>query len=217
MAQILIFGDSITDGSSDSMGGWADRLRQYFWVRNITGDIDNDEYYWLYNLGISGDLTTDVLKRIEVESIARKVAQRAKGVVFVFAIGINDSALEGTTNPSPHLNVDQFSKNYQSLISFAKKYTDKILCINITPVDETKTNPIYDNLWYKNDRIQQFNEVIKEVATKNQANFIDIHAPFSEEPNFVKMMIDGLHPNDHGHLWMLEHIKPQVLKILNIR
>ncbi len=112
MAQILVFGDSITDGSADTMGGWADRLRQYFWRKNIKLAPEKG-YYWLYNLGISGNLTEDVLDRIEVESLARKVHKKEKGVVFVFAIGINDSSLKGSKNPQARCTPEQFTQNYE--------------------------------------------------------------------------------------------------------
>jgi len=214
MAQILVFGDSITDGSSDSRGGWADRLKQYFWRKNIKGDIVNNEYYWLYNLGISGNMTPDVLKRIKVESIARKVERRAKGVVFIFAIGINDSALEGEGNPKPRLVEEEFAKNYETLVSFAKQYTNKILCVGLTPVDEAKTNPIYNVLWYNNDRIKSFNSVIKKVAAKNKVGFIELHRPFIKQQDSKNLLIDGLHPNNKGHKWMYEYIKPHVLNLL---
>lgn len=214
MAQILVFGDSITDGSSDSKGGWADRLKRFFWLKNIRGDIVGNEFYWLYNLGISGNMTNDVLRRIEVESLARKVENNSKGVVFVFAVGINDSALEGATNLSPRVNMEQFAKSYEKLVTFAKKYTDKMLCVGITPVDEQRTKPIYDVFWYKNDRIQLFNSIIEKIASKRKADFIELYRPFFEETNFKNMLSDGLQPNDRGHEWMYEYIKPHVLKVL---
>lgn len=61
---ICIFGDSITWGASDSeKGGWVERLKIYFGEKY---DIN------VYNLGISGDATEDLLVRIEKELRSRK-------------------------------------------------------------------------------------------------------------------------------------------------
>ena len=61
---VLIFGDSITWGAYDpEQGGWATRLRNYFEEKD--NDID------VYNLGISGDTTADLLERIEIEAKSR--------------------------------------------------------------------------------------------------------------------------------------------------
>lgn len=214
MAQILIFGDSITDGSTDAMGGWADRLKQYFWQQNIKNGFDS-EYHWVYNLGISGNQTADVLKRIEVESIARKVNNKNRRVVFVFAIGINDSYLVGKQDPKPSVSNVEFKNNYQKLINFAKQYTENVLCLEITPVDETKTSPIYAEYWYKNDRIKEFNKIIRELASKNSATLVQLFDEYINRPHFLQMLDDGLHPNDEGHEWMLNKVKPTLEEILN--
>lgn len=216
MAQILVFGDSITDGSSDTEGGWADRLKRFLWVKNVKGEIAGNEFYWLYNLGISGNMTADVLKRIEVESVARKVGREDKGIVFVFAIGVNDTALVGRENPKNRVSDGAFSNNYQQLLTFAKQYTDNILCVGITPVDETRTCPIYDEFWYKNQRIQHFNELIRSTAQKNGVEFLELYNSFTATQNYVDLLDDGLHPNNEGHKWMYEYIRPYVMKMLEI-
>ncbi|MDO8436493.1 MAG: SGNH/GDSL hydrolase family protein [bacterium] len=66
---ICIFGDSITWGAYDPQnGGWVNRLRNYFEVQDE--DID------VYNLGISGDSTTDLFGNIEMEVIIILTIQR---------------------------------------------------------------------------------------------------------------------------------------------
>ncbi len=74
---ICIFGDSITWGAFDyKNGGWVGRLRNYF--------EEKDEEIEVYNLGVAGNKTKDLLARFENEVKVRKVD------VIVFAIGIND-------------------------------------------------------------------------------------------------------------------------------
>ena len=57
---INIFGDSIAWGAYDEMGGWANRLKQYF-------SEDKENYIEVYNLGVSGDNSEKLLKRFFVE------------------------------------------------------------------------------------------------------------------------------------------------------
>ncbi len=58
--QISIWGDSITHGSCDEVGlGWVGRFRNSF----PTGD-----YVGVYNRGVSGDTTEDLLKRFSIEA-----------------------------------------------------------------------------------------------------------------------------------------------------
>jgi len=63
---ILIFGDSITWGAYDpEQGGWATRLRNYFEAKNHDVDV--------YNLGISDDITSGLLNRVEAEVKSRSL------------------------------------------------------------------------------------------------------------------------------------------------
>ncbi len=68
MSQILIFGDSNTYGAWDPDGGWVARLRKFADEKNMEG---KDYFVLVYNLGIDGDDTSGVLKRIESETVAR--------------------------------------------------------------------------------------------------------------------------------------------------
>ena len=62
MAQIFIFGASSTYGAWDEKSGWADRLKQYFHQRVINSN--DKDYFLVYNLGISGEDTRGLLRRI---------------------------------------------------------------------------------------------------------------------------------------------------------
>src|SRR5271157_5203514 len=84
--QILVFGDSITYGACDSEGGWVQRLRKFLDGKNL---INTEVYYSVYNLGVWGNAIEDLLKRLEFETKQR--IEENEEVMFVFAIGVNDS------------------------------------------------------------------------------------------------------------------------------
>jgi lysophospholipase L1-like esterase len=51
--------------------------------------------------------------------------------------------------------------------------------------------------------------VMKELLTEKEIDFLDFYnngpeKPLSKEPN--EFFLDGLHPNDKGHLWIAEQV-----------
>ena len=78
---ICIFGDSIVWGAADTeKQGWVNRLAIY-----CSNNLDYNCF--IYNLGIPGETTTGLLKRLELESSARMPTK------IVIAIGTNDARI----------------------------------------------------------------------------------------------------------------------------
>lgn len=194
---ILIFGDSITWGAYDPrQGGWATRLRNYFEEKDNDTDV--------YNLGISGDTTADLLARIEVEAKSREP------ILIIFAIGINDAQFVHSTN-SLRTSLDEFQQNLAKLLTIAKRYTDKIVFTGLTRVDETKTNPIPWNTdkSYTNENVERLDNAIEKFCEKNRLKFIAMRNVIANDD-----LIDGLHPNTKGHIKIFNRMKPEIGSIL---
>ena len=207
MAQILAFGDSITDGAYDEQCGWAARMQRSIMAANLKKDTVREETDWFYNLGISGNTAQDVLLRIDTEAKARKVFREDTRSIILFAIGTNDSAAYGRAD-NFLCTGEEFRKNLHMLASKTQSDQTRIMFIGLMPVIERLTTPIYDDVWYTNDRISSFNDVIREVAYDLSATFIDLKK--DDESNNEAYFIDGLHPNSQGHEWMFKKIKPVV-------
>jgi len=183
MAQILVFGDSIVYGAWDREGGWVERLRKFLF----------DKEFLVYNLGVSGDTTEDLLNRFEFEAEQR--LDENEETIIIFSIGIND-----TLRTSP----EKFKENIRKLIGLAQKFTQKIIFVGLTPVDEEKTE-------YKNEYIQQYNEIIKSICSENKLLFIDILGDW-QETNYKILLEDGLHPNSQGHEKIFIKVKESLVK-----
>ncbi len=197
MANICVFGDSITWGANDSeQGGWVNRLRNYYQSKGLRVDKDVD----VYNLGVSGDNTEDLLKRFQVELEARL---GEKITFVVFAIGINDSQFVISKNEN-RIPVEIFQVNLKTLIKEAKKYTDKIAFVGLTQVDESKTVPIPWNKdkRYTNDDIEKYNEIIQIVADEEGTVYIDMKGVVG-----LENLGDVLHTDSEGHRKMFEKVK----------
>lgn len=189
MTSILVFGDSITWGAWDKRGGWVCRLKEY-----LSPDI------LIYNFGVSGDTTEDLLKRLECELNSIRDEK-----VVLFQIGINDSSM---LNGKNKVSADEFERNLNEIIKITRKFTDKILFVGLTPVNENRTAPVEwdENLFYKNEFVEKYNEILEEVAFHNDIPFVSLLDKLDE-----KMLEDGLHPNSDGH----EIIFREVVRNLN--
>lgn len=190
---ILIFGDSITWGAYDpEQGGWATRLRNYFEEQD--NDVD------VYNLGISGDTTADLLERIEVEAKSREPN------LIIFAIGINDAQFIHSAN-GLRVSPNGFQQNLAKLLAIGKKFTDKVVFVGLTRVDESKTTPIPWNTdkSYTNENIERLDKVIKKFCEDNKLKFIPMESVVGNDD-----LIDGLHPNTKGHIKIFERMRSEI-------
>jgi len=198
---ICIFGASITYGALDvEFGGWVNRLRLYLDKKGYDGEV--------YNLGISGENSSALLKRFNNEVHARKTKK------IIFSTGTNDSIYlkREKRNFVPE---KQFEKNIRKLLAQAKGITKTIVFVGLIPVDEPKLNPIpwYKNGVYKNKNVKEYNDAVKKICKERKIQFIDLFDYFDKIKNYKKLLsTDGLHPNSSGHKLMFEKIK-KVIKL----
>ena len=202
MSIICVFGDSIVWGASDSeKGGWVERLKVFMW-ENYDSDV--------YNLGVSGEKTPNILKRFESETKAR--TEEGEDVILIFAIGINDSYFIHSKNDfmTPP---DSFKSNIQGIIERAQKVSPKIIFVGLTPIEESKTTPIpWDtDKSYKNENIKKYNEVINSVCKHKDIPFVEIFDNWMRS-DYKNLLEDGLHPNSEGHKKIFETVRDYLIQ-----
>lgn len=197
MFAICVFGDSIVFGRGDNLNrGWVGRLRKYF--------ESKDQYNAVYNLGIPGNSTTDLLDRLDIECKARlKQHHEGDRFVILIGIGINDSRFVDSPG-NPQTEIDVFKKNILKIINIAKKYTNEIVFVGLTPVDEKLTNP-YENTFFFNNRVKEFDQIIKNSCNEKGVLFLDMLEKI--DMDHTKFLDDGLHPNAQGYEKMYEIVK----------
>jgi lysophospholipase L1-like esterase len=192
--RICIFGDSITWGAVDpENGGWVAQLRGYFET--------NDDYdIAIYNNGISGDNTDDLLKRFEVECAAREPQ------IIIFAIGINDSQ-HIKSEGAKGVSLEKFQNNLVELINLAKNFSDKIIFVGLTKVDEVSIPEIWGTEnFYDNNIIAKYNSIIEKISAEHRLPFVNLLDLLE-----AKDLDDGLHPNSEGHKKIFLRIKEFLL------
>ena len=205
MANILIFGDSITYGAWDIEGGWVARLRKFVDEKIF---VDPNYYNLVVNLGISGNNSENILKRFEFE-VQQRVKEERENVV-IFAFGTNDSQIYQGKN---RVSLEKFKDNLNELLKLSKKFSSKAIFIGLFPVDESRSDPIpwATEKSYLNNEIKKYNEIINGFCKSNNLIFIDIFNRFINK-NYQKLLDDGVHPNTEGHKQMFEIIKDVLMK-----
>lgn len=186
---IGVWGDSITFGSNDSEAlGWAGRLRKI---------LSFDDYEHLYNFGICGETTEDLLKRFCIEAEAIEPSD------IIFAIGINDSKYPGESDINK-VPLSEFQKNLEELIAQAKTFTNKITIIGATKVNDEQRSAKSNRFF--NNEIQKYNNVMKDAAERHRLVFIDVFDILDPKTDLA----DGLHPNAQGYQKMFETINDKL-------
>lgn len=203
MHAILCFGASITFGR----GAVADKG----WVSLLTDAFaSKDKYNVVYNLGICGDGTADLLERMETECKARIVRHRpGDRYDIIISIGINDTRI---IDGKPQLSQDAYRTNMLRILDIAKKYGDSVSFVGLTPVDEELTNP-YEDTVLTNARIQEFDKVAQDCCKERAALFIPMFDLLMQH-DLREILEDGLHPDEKGYSVMFDVIKKKIEKIL---
>jgi lysophospholipase L1-like esterase len=206
--RILIFGDSIAQGYYDlASGGWAnllfiDGLKQKVRRTDNTSEI--------FNLGVSGDTIRGVRERLESELEARRWEDEP--FVLIFAIGFNDTRFDDNT---PYSTPLKFQSELEALHQTASKYSNKIVYVGLTSVDEAESAPWQfntgnQNIIWTNERIALFDAVIKDIASSHAATYVPLLDTFLEKQKTIPLHADGIHPNDAGHQLIFERVSQAI-------
>jgi lysophospholipase L1-like esterase len=188
--EIGIWGDSITFGSCDSEAlGWAGRLRK---------TLPPDDSNQLYNFGICGETSEDLLRRFDIEAKAIGPGR------IIFAFGINDSKFPSESDVNKVSPVE-FEKNINKLLQQGRKYTDQITFVGLTKVDDEWRSVRGSR--FLNEEIEKYDSIIKEIAEKNDCSYISVLDVINPKTD----LSDGLHPNATGYQKMFEKIKSEFI------
>lgn len=207
--RVLVFGASITQGFYDTNGGWVGRLWRHYTSNLLNGGPD----ITIFNLGISGDGSDRLVKRFRPETEARK--SPGEEFAFVFSIGTNNSWVRA--NGQEISTPQQYESDLRNLISQAREYSSKIMFVGIAPCDEDRAHPVPWNkdIFFTNDRLRTFEEVIKKTCREENIKHVPIFYVVKSKLDKENIYEDGLHPNDAGHQLIFELVQPELDKLLN--
>ena len=184
----LALGDSTGAGVGARDGGYVARL-----FKRIVALRPGSE---VTNLCISGATTGDVLRT----QLERGI--RSDPHLITLGIGINDIG--------HGVSLEQFSKNYEELLSRLRTDTKAAIVVtNIPDISSAPRIPPSMRQEYRQE-IVAFNQKLGEIASRHQVSLFDIyavtHQQLASHPEFFSA--DGFHPSDEGYQFWAEQMWP---------
>jgi len=186
-----IFGDSVVQAEYVK-NSWPTLLREF-----LEEKYKND-WFDFFNLGIGGNTTYDILKRLKNECEARMSTQ------IVFGIGVNDSGYYKNSGDQI-VPKEKFAGNLGKIIEISKKFTSDITFVGLVLGDDSLLQPFPESSQgksYSRDRVVEYDKALENVATENGCKYIYLFDKLNNGD-----FMDGLHPNEKGHNKMFEEIK----------
>jgi acyl-CoA thioesterase-1 len=190
----VALGDSTGYGVGAREGGYVKRLFDRINERRPNSTLQN--------LCVSGATTDDVMRG----QLERAVALNPDLVTV--GIGINDIG--------HGLTIEQFSKNYEMILSTLKEKTHaRIVVTNLPDVSSAPRIPDSMQSTYQR-QIDQFCQRLMEIAERQGVTVFDIYTITKHElpshPEYFSN--DGFHPSDEGYELWATQMWPTVAKVI---
>lgn len=197
---IVFYGDSVTDTDRfwnpefPQGGGYAGMVINHLKTKY------NHLNLKVKNLGISGNRTCDLVKRLP------EVYQENPDIVFIL-IGVNDAWRKYDMNDET--THEQFKKNYQTILDGLYKFNQNIKIVMIEPF----TLPLADWVVQIREDLDPKIEIIKDIANEYNLPLVLMDEIYKEHAKIIsqdRLVVDGIHPTILGHALIAE----QVINIL---
>ena len=186
--KLAFLGDSITDIRWQPDGGY---------VVPVVNSLRNAgiKVQPIY-AGKSGNTTRDMLYRLNT-------VIKEKPDVILFMGGINDIWKN-------RIEFTESQKNIESIIKQVKDKKIKLIIISLTIITEDINSP-------KNKEVDHYNEFLKDIASKNNIQYIDINSVFKDilknSNNSERILtIDDVHLSPYGKKVLADTIVKEFLK-----
>ena len=190
----VALGDSTGAGVGARQGGYVARIFNHLVERRPGSKLSN--------LCVSGATTADLVR----SQLDRGVALNPDLVTV--GIGINDIG--------HGLTLEQFSKNYEEIISTLKEKTHaQIVVTNIPDISSAPRIPGPMRSGYQQEIIR-FNARLEQVAKRHGVTIFDMYAISKDElplhPEYFSS--DGFHPSDKGYELWATQMWPTVARVI---
>jgi len=200
LGTILCFGDSITFGEGYN-GGWCGYLKRWFEALQEDNKV--------YNLGIGGQESSELLERLDIETKARLRFKRpTDSYTTIIAIGTNDAKYNGSISDlNAVVSEEEFKSNILELIRKSKAFKQNVAFLGLPPIDEARTLILSDNGTIRtNERVTKFNNIIKECCKNEAVPFLDLNKIMLKKEYRI-LLEDGLHPNIKGYRFIFTKVR----------
>lgn len=202
--RVLVFGDSITYGAWDTEAGWVERIKRQAHTQTV--ESQGTRKMQIINLGIGGDSSTTILKRMPTETEARYSASWP--FIFVITFGTND---ERSIDGKIETPIEQFEANVRGIISLATRYTDKILFLGMPPTGKPTVE--FKGQKYSDKRVKEYEQRMRSIVEGAGLPFVPLRPAFEQAGLENLYAYDNIHPNDKGHQLIAETVAPKLKEL----
>ncbi|KAJ4981615.1 hypothetical protein NE237_032452 [Protea cynaroides] len=201
--KIILFGDSITEGSFEE-GGWGSALANHF-----SRTLD------LVLRGYSGYNTRWALQVMDKVFPAGVEDGSGAPLAITVFFGANDACLPDRYGAFQHVPLHEYKQNLHSIVSFIKKRwpTTLVLLITPPPIDEDGRlqHPFVENPSGLPERTNEaagaYAKACIEVAGENGLPVVDLWSKMQQLPGWEKnCLIDGLHLTPSGNRVVFDEV-----------
>lgn len=192
---ILFQGDSITDSDrdrSDNMPNNISSLGKGF-VFDIYKYLDQARQHYnlsIYNRGISGNKTSELLARWPEDCVALKPD------ILNILVGVNDYWHKRGKNNNQSLQ--EYSDSYERLIDITKQRLPKTHIVVCEPFILSNTSVVNDS-WL--EPFSKYRTVAETLAKRNNLTWVPLQKIFNKAVKYAPetyWLLDGVHPTNAG-------------------
>ena len=200
--KIIAIGDSLVYGFGDiDGGGWVERLRRSWMAPESAGHV-------LYNLGVRGDRTPQVVQRLEGEFSRRGELRNRVPDLLILSVGLNDSAWVSRPLGRNYTEFGKFQGELNHLLQSATQLCP-VLFVGMVPVNESKM-PFLDCLYFSHQEQYRYKEATRQACANRGIPYLDLFDLWTQKSlnwQQERMGPDGLHPNVLGYTTILQQLR----------
>lgn len=199
--KVLVFGHSIVQGFWDTEGGWVHRLSAALDTLRI--ESPDEHYYEVFNLGIAGNDSNQLLERVDDETERRVDDDDA--VVVLFQIGANDIQW---LNDEQRVRVpaERFEANIEALLRKSRRIADEVVFVGEAYTSIDGPIPWAPDLALSDERLREYHEITRTVCSREDVSYVDIRSTY-DRGEWGQMLDDGCHPNTDGHRAIFREVR----------
>lgn len=191
--RIVVLGSSSVYGTGDPTGGFVAKLRTWSEAKNSQNLV--------YNLGVWGDTTENMIARLKTE------LQPRRPQLTILYPGLNDIRRVGSSSADNHLSI----RSYETLITEMLTTTSahsQVLVMSAIPFDEKRTTPYAQSDWYYLiEDAQHYMQVLENTCVRTKVQFLNVFKRWASEKDFAYLAPDGLHPSVIGHERLFSEVR----------
>lgn len=212
MASIYTYGDSITFGIGDTIGGgWATRIRNT--MINRGHEKSSKRRPMVFNQARFAMTLSDMVD-LQVSDFEHRPAQERGRMIALTMTGYGDSLIE-SGNALPNISPDALKEHLTRITDIAT-YSGRILTpvfVELPPMDLSRPHPNNPGRPCE-QRMTEYQKIIQEHAYETGTLFIETVPTLEKLPD-DPISQDGIHPSVAGHIALHDIVLSHIDELLS--